>query len=74
MILHIHTDALYIVEPGAKSQAVGYFFLTNYTTDPTKAPNNLPICVVCQVLKNVPVPTSLNCPKRGYSFLHFDQS
>ena len=53
MILHIHTDVLYLVELGAKSRSRGYLFLTNCTIDHTRTLDNTPICIVHQVLKNV---------------------
>ena len=53
MILHIHTDASFLSEPKAKSRAGGYFFLSDFPKDPTKAMHNAPIHILCQILRNV---------------------
>ena len=53
MILHIHTDASFLSEPKAKSRARGYFFLSDFTKDPTNAMHNTPIHILCQILRNV---------------------
>ena len=34
MILNVHSDALYLCEPKAKSRAGGHFFLSNNEEDP----------------------------------------
>ena len=52
-ILHIHTDASFLLEPKAKSQAGGYFYLSDFPADPTKAMHNSPIHVLCQILRNI---------------------
>ena len=51
MLLHIHTDASFLSEPGAKSRAGGFFFLTSKTENIHHAPLNAPIHVLCQILK-----------------------
>ena len=53
MILHIHTDASFLSEPEGKRRAGGYFFLSDFPKDPTKAMHNAPIHILCQILKNV---------------------
>ena len=55
MILHIDTDAAYLVLPNAKSRVAGYFYLSsNPTTAPTPAPPlNGAILVECSTIKHV---------------------
>ena len=53
MILHIHTYASFLSKPKAKIRAGGYFFLSDFPDDPTKAMHNAPIYLLCQILKNV---------------------
>ena len=53
MILHIHTDASFLSKPKAKSRAGGYFFLSDFPKDPTKAVHNAAIHILCEILKNV---------------------
>jgi hypothetical protein len=38
MVLHLHSDASYLSEPKARSQAGGIFFLSSPLSDPTQAP------------------------------------
>jgi hypothetical protein len=55
MILHVDTDAAYLVLPKAKSRVAGHYYLSNHpptTGKPTPIPNG-PIHTVCQTLKNV---------------------
>ena len=55
MILHIDTDAAYLVLPGAKSRIAGYYYLTNpppKTSTPTPIINGV-IHVECKTLKHV---------------------
>ena len=49
MILHIHPDASFLSKPKAKIRGVGYFFLLDFPEDPTKAMNNAPIHILCQI-------------------------
>ena len=58
MILHIHSDALYLSKPEAHSQAGGHFFLSSAPEDPNKPPTMLvplngPIYTVCKILCTV---------------------
>ena len=58
MILHIHSDASFLSEPGAKSRAGGYHYLITALVDPKKSPHkqqppNGPIHVECTTMRNV---------------------
>ena len=58
MVLHLHSDASYLSEPGACSRVGGNYFLGNQSTDPTKtpltdSPINSPIHTVPKILHNV---------------------
>eukprot|EP00957_Ditylum_brightwellii_P113909 8683920-Ditylum_brightwellii.AAC.1 len=58
MVLHIHSDVLYLSAPHARSRAGGHFFLSNRPRNPDKpeesvAPPNGPIHSVCELLRNV---------------------
>jgi hypothetical protein len=54
MILHIDSDAAYLVMPNAKSRVAGYFYLSNKPTNPpTDVPINGAILVECATLRNV---------------------
>ena len=58
MILHIISDASYLVAPYAKSRISGYFFLSS---DPKKTtPHNVPIHIECKTLCHV-VTSSAEC-------------
>ena len=50
MVLHLHSDASYLSEPGARSRVGGHYFLSNNSTDP---PLNGPIQTVSKILHNV---------------------
>ena len=55
MILHVDTDAAYLVLPKARSRIAGHYYLSNHplaSGTPTPIPNG-PIHTVCQTLKNV---------------------
>eukprot|EP00978_Attheya_sp_CCMP212_P012409 scaffold30905_cov98-Attheya_sp.AAC.1 len=39
MCLHIHSDASYLSEPKARSQANGHYFLSSAPIDPSKPPS-----------------------------------
>jgi hypothetical protein len=57
MVLHIHSDALYLSAPEARSRAGGHHFLSSRPTHATKAPsrqptNNASIHAECSVLCN----------------------
>eukprot|EP00957_Ditylum_brightwellii_P048703 3695310-Ditylum_brightwellii.AAC.1 len=58
MVLHIHSDASFMLETQAHSCAGGHFFLSTASQDPTKPPTepvplNGPIHMVCEVIRNV---------------------
>ena len=55
MVLYVHSDGTYLVEPEARSRAGGFFYLSNFIKDITKASPKLngPIHVLCKILKNV---------------------
>ena len=54
MILHVDTDAAYLVMPNAKSRIAGYFYLSSKPTDNgTPVPLNGPILVECTTIKHV---------------------
>ena len=49
MILHVESDAAYLIAPGAKSRIAGYYYLSN--KDGTF--DNPPFFVLCQLLRHV---------------------
>ena len=58
MVLHLHSDASYLSEPGACSRVGGHYLLSNNSTDPpkpplTEPPLNGPIHTVSKILHNV---------------------
>ena len=58
MVLHLHSDASYLSEPGARSRVGGHYSLGNKSTDPTNPPLteshlNGPIHTVSKILHNV---------------------
>ena len=58
MVLHLHSDASYLSEPGARSRVSGHYFLSKNYTDPTKphlaySPINGSIHTVSKILHNV---------------------
>ena len=58
MVLHLHSDASYLSDPGARSRVGGHYFLSNNSTDPTKppltdSPLNDPIHTISKILHNV---------------------
>ena len=58
MILHIHSDASFLLEPGAKSRSGGYHYLVTASADPNKAPPkqlplNGPVRVKCITMISV---------------------
>ena len=53
MILHVDSDAAYLVLPQAKSRIAGYFHLTDLTSPPTQPPVNGPVLVECKTIKHV---------------------
>ena len=55
MVLHVDTDAAYLVLPNARSRIAGYFYLANNPTilTPSKIPLNGAIHVECRTLKHV---------------------
>ena len=56
MILHVDSDAAYLVQPGARSHIAGYYILINHPPPapiiPRRAPNT-PILIKCKTLRNV---------------------
>ena len=57
-ILHIYSDASFLSEPGAKSRAGGYHYLSTESADPKKAPTkqpslNGPVHVEFTTIRNV---------------------
>ena len=50
MILHVDSDAAYLVAPKARSRIAGYYYLSNLDTPP---PLNGAIHVECKTLKHV---------------------
>ena len=58
MILHIHSDASFLSEPGAKRRAGGYNYLSTASADPKKAPPkqppfNGPVHAECTTMINI---------------------
>ena len=55
MELWVHSDGAYHVEPNTKSRAGGYFFLSDFIKDLSKAAPKLngPIHNLCIILKNI---------------------
>ena len=60
MILHVDSDASFLVAPEAKSRITGYFHLPQKT----KSNNNEPILIECLTLKNV-VTSAAECETAG---------
>eukprot|EP00957_Ditylum_brightwellii_P133832 10204228-Ditylum_brightwellii.AAC.1 len=63
MILHIHSDALYLSEPEVHSRTGGHFFLSSVPEDPNKpltvpVPLNGPIHTACKILQTVMASTT----------------
>ena len=55
MVLHIESDAAYLVQPGAKSRIAGVYYLSNNQPNKPTAPNpqrNGHINIVCKTLKH----------------------
>mmetsp|Transcript_5614 Transcript_5614/g.8164 ORF Transcript_5614/g.8164 Transcript_5614/m.8164 type:complete len:80 (-) Transcript_5614:241-480(-) len=55
MILHVQSDAAYLVLPHAKSRYAGHYYLSNQT--PT---NNDPVHTECKTIKNIVCLAKLN--------------
>eukprot|EP00957_Ditylum_brightwellii_P159349 12129451-Ditylum_brightwellii.AAC.1 len=53
MILHIHSNAAYIVLPEARSKAGGYFYLSSNPETTTEVPLNGVIHNECSTIRNV---------------------
>ena len=55
MVLWIHSDGAYLVEPNAKSRVSSHFFLSDFISDLSKATLHLngPIHTLCKILKNI---------------------
>ena len=56
MILHVDSDAVYLVQDGAHSRITGHYILSNYPPPapqlPLKTPN-APILIKCKTLRHV---------------------
>ena len=53
MVLHIHSDGLYLFVDKSKSRVGGYYFLSSNDSDPSKATKNGAIHILCKILQNV---------------------
>ena len=57
MILHVDSDAAYLVRPNARSRIGGYYYLSstppNNVTQPPKPMKNAPILIECSTIKHV---------------------
>ena len=58
MVLWVHSDGAYLVEPNAKSRVGGYFFLSDFMSDVSKLSHIVPHLngqthTLCRILKNV---------------------
>ena len=55
MVLWAHSDGACLVEPGAKSQVGGYFFLSDFIKDMQIAEPKLngPTHNLCKILRNI---------------------
>ena len=54
MVLHLHSDASYLSETGARSRAGGYFFLSSGAPHPTSTPLfNGAILILSTIIKNI---------------------
>ena len=54
MVLHVDSDAAYLVLPNAKSRVAGYHYLTSIPPTPDQAPIlNAPILVICKTLRHM---------------------
>eukprot|EP00957_Ditylum_brightwellii_P193468 14732410-Ditylum_brightwellii.AAC.1 len=57
MVLHIHSDASFMLESRVRSQAGGHYFCSNFTNHPATAtedevPLNGPVHSVCKIMHN----------------------
>jgi hypothetical protein len=50
MVLNVHSDASYLIEPKARSRAGGHYFMSDNAPDPT---DNGAVLNIAQVMKNV---------------------
>ena len=53
MVLHIDSDAAYLVAPKARSRVAGYFHLANHPNNPAKTTPNGAVHVECKTLRHV---------------------
>ena len=53
MILHVDTDAAYLVMPKARSRVAGYFYMGNKPTTRSRPSLNGAILVECKTLRHV---------------------
>ena len=53
MVLHIDSDAAYLVAPKARSRVAGYFHLSNHPNNKSKNTLNGAVHVECKTLRHV---------------------
>ena len=53
MMLHVNSDAAYLVAPKARSRVAGYFYLGNQPNNASKSPLNGAVHVECKTLRHV---------------------
>ena len=53
MVLHVDSDAAYLIAPKARSRIAGYFHLSNHPSTTTQPKINGPIIVECKTLRHV---------------------
>ena len=53
MVLHVDSDAAYLVAPKARSRVAGYFHLANHPTNKNKPKLNGAVHVECKTLRHV---------------------
>lgn len=53
MVLHVDSDAAYLVAPNAKSRIAGYYYLSDLPSSTQPPHSALPVHIVCKFLKHV---------------------
>ena len=53
MVLHIDSDAAYLVAPKARSRVAGYFHLSNHPSNKSKNTLNGAVHIECKILRHV---------------------
>ena len=55
MVLWVHSDGAYLIEPNAKSRVREHYFLSNFIIDITKVESKLNdlVYIICEILKNI---------------------